>query len=45
MPGKKKPFRDMTKDELANRFFHKKVRKELDEIAPEQDDKPVRRPS
>ena len=46
MPRKKKALRDMTKEELAERFFpRKKVRDKLKEIAHEQDNKPVRRPS
>ena len=46
MPRKKKPLREMTKEELAKRFFpDKELRKELKEIAHEQDNKPVRRPS
>ena len=42
---KKKSLLEMTKDELAKRFFPKEAKKELDQIAHEQDDKPVRRPS
>ena len=45
MPRKEKPLAEMTKDELAKKFFPKKAKKELDKIAHEQDDKPVRRPS
>ena len=46
MPRRKKPLHEMTKDELAKRFFpSKKLRKKLYEIAHEQDDKPVRRPA
>ena len=44
MPRKKKPVGEMTKEELAKKFFPKKAKKKLDEIAHEQDDKPVRRP-
>ena len=42
---KKKPLWDMTKDELTKRFFPKEAKRDLDKIAHEQDDKPVRRPS
>jgi len=42
---KKKSLWDMTKDELAKRFFSKEAKRNLDKIAHEQDDKPVRRPS
>ena len=45
MPRKKKPVGEMTKDELTKKFFPKRAKKKLDEIAHEQDDKPVRRPS
>ena len=45
MPKKKKSIWAMTKDELAKRFFPKEAKRELDNIAHEQDDKPVRRPS
>ena len=42
---KKKSLWDMTKDELAKRFFPKEAKRDLDKIAHEQDNKPVRRPS
>ena len=45
MPKNKESVWAMTKDELAKRFFPTKAKKELDKIAHEQDDKPVRRPS
>jgi len=45
VPKKKKSILAMTKDELAKRFFPKEAKRELDEIAHAQDDKPVRRPS
>ena len=46
MPRKKKKLREMTKEELAKRFFpDKELRRELKKIAHEQDNKPVRRPS
>lgn len=45
MPKKKKSILAMTKDELAKRFFPKQAKQELDKIAHEQDNKPVRRPS
>jgi len=44
MPKKKKSILAMTKDELAKRFFPKEAKQELDKIAHDQDDKPVRRP-
>jgi len=46
VPRKKKSLREMTKDELAKRFFPDKgLRKKLKQVAHERDDKPVRRSS
>ena len=45
MPRKKKPIGEMTKEELAKKFFPKRAKRELDKIAHEQDDKAVRRPA
>ena len=44
MPRKKKTAREMTTEELACRVFPKKVKRELDRVAHEGDDKPPKSP-
>ncbi len=45
MPRSKKTARDMTTEELAKKFFPKKVRDKLKEVAHEKDEKSDTKPS
>ncbi len=45
MPKKKKTATEMSDQEIANKVFPKTVKKQLDDIAHKDDDKPANQPS